>query len=93
LSKRVNYKADKHWSTAVKLRDNNTCQVCGSLNGPYHAHHIVPHSVSQELRRQISNGTTLCTSCHLSYHVQFGIGSEETFYKFKKQYTPVELSV
>lgn len=51
------------WSLAVRNRDGNKCTRCGTMEN-LHAHHIVPWRVSEELRYEISNGITLCNSCH-----------------------------
>jgi 5-methylcytosine-specific restriction endonuclease McrA len=49
------------WAHAVKRRDEYRCQECGSLED-IHAHHIVPRS--QGGQDILSNGQTLCPTCH-----------------------------
>ena len=63
---KVEKKADKEWSLAVRTRDKFTCQRCGyhhprgkSLNGA----HIISRDNSK-LRWNVNNGICLCISCH-----------------------------
>ncbi len=55
------------WGQAVKKRDNYTCTKCGNKND-VEAHHIIPYSEQPDLKYELSNGTTLCHSCHLQVH-------------------------
>jgi 5-methylcytosine-specific restriction endonuclease McrA len=59
---------DKLWRKQVKERDNHMCQICGT-NEDLHAHHIKPKSSFPELRHTLSNGITLCQTCHLEEHI------------------------
>lgn len=54
----------KHWRKAVFERDNYTCQICNVKGGTLNADHILSYATHPELRTQISNGRTLCVSCH-----------------------------
>lgn len=56
----------KEWSKKVKERDRYICQSCNkSVKGKMaHAHHIVPWLEDENKRFDISNGETLCSSCH-----------------------------
>ena len=54
----------ENWRRLVFERDNFACMSCGIRGGKLHAHHIVPFSVSEELRFEVSNGMTLCIDCH-----------------------------
>lgn len=54
----------KQWRKAVFERDNYTCQFCGLRGCRLHADHILPYSTHIELRYEVSNGRTLCVSCH-----------------------------
>ncbi len=49
------------WSWVVKDRDGWKCQICG-VDGP----HIIAHhkDTSDGMRLIVSNGQTLCRSCH-----------------------------
>ena len=54
----------KKWRVEVFKRDNFTCQIC-RVRGKYlEADHIKPFSLYPELRLDISNGRTLCKTCH-----------------------------
>lgn len=59
--KRPDYKA---WRSAVYAKDDFTCQVCFARGGRIHAHHKKQWSLYPELRYDVSNGITLCASCH-----------------------------
>lgn len=60
------------WVKAVKQRDNYTCQHCGIKENEYktktgkvlEVHHIKEWDTYPELRFEVSNGLTLCASCH-----------------------------
>lgn len=54
------------WSKAVKIRDGK-CMKCSSLNN-LHAHHIKPKATHPELKYEITNGMTLCYTCHKAEH-------------------------
>lgn len=54
------------WRLAVIQRDGK-CMNCQTLNNLI-SHHIVPWKESVELRFEISNGLTLCRSCHMKHH-------------------------
>lgn len=66
----------QEWKRLVLERDNYTCQECGRTDrNKIHAHHIVPFDESIELRFVLSNGKTLCTTCHNKIHgFQIGEG-------------------
>lgn len=52
------------WRRSVFERDNFTCQHCGVRGGELHADHIKPFATHPQLRTDLSNGRTLCVSCH-----------------------------
>lgn len=54
----------KQWRTAVFERDSYTCQNCGQVGGKLNADHIKRFADFPELRLDVSNGRTLCESCH-----------------------------
>jgi 5-methylcytosine-specific restriction endonuclease McrA len=66
------------WARAVKARDGMRCVECGATDR-LHAHHIVRWIHSVELRYELSNGVTLCYSCHEKAH-----GPEFGSRRFKK---------
>lgn len=53
----------RNWRSSVFMRDNFTCQQCGS-NNPLQAHHIYMWSKYSDKRFDIDNGITLCKDCH-----------------------------
>jgi 5-methylcytosine-specific restriction endonuclease McrA len=68
---RIEYKL---WRHNIFERDDYTCQMCNVKGKAIHADHIIPWSVSKELRYDINNGRTLCIECHEqtdSYPKQF----------------------
>ena len=57
----------KNWAKEILERDNHTCQKCGLRSeekGIMEAHHIKPISKYPSLVLDISNGITLCYTCH-----------------------------
>lgn len=62
----IEYKA---WRKFIFERDNYTCRGCGDKNGQgktvrLEAHHILPRRDFPHLIFDLSNGITLCKSCH-----------------------------
>lgn len=55
------------WRDNVFKRDNNICQDC-FMTEKLHAHHIKPWNEFPDLRFELSNGITLCNSCHAKRH-------------------------
>jgi 5-methylcytosine-specific restriction endonuclease McrA len=53
------------WQLAVFKRDEHKCTMCGAVDQIV-AHHIFPFNKYTSLRYCVSNGITLCRSCHPS---------------------------
>ena len=62
----------KIWRKSVFTRDDYTCQACRVKGGYLHPHHVKNFSEWPELRVILSNGITLCKSCHYKFHKQYG---------------------
>lgn len=59
----------KEWRRLVYERDSYTCQHCGDKRGGnLHAHHKKGFADYPDLRYDVDNGLTLCTSCHSKVH-------------------------
>ena len=58
----------KYWRTSVFKRDDYTCQKCGLFGGELNAHHLKHFATHPELRTELSNGITLCKTCHKKEH-------------------------
>jgi hypothetical protein len=63
------------WRKAVYYRDYWTCQKCGYKGKNICAHHIESYTSNKELRTCISNGITLCNTCHKDLHHKYGYGN------------------
>lgn len=93
LSKSVNKhrSAAMKWAKEVKERDEYVCQRphcpdCHNVpSKSNHAHHIAPRSRRPDLKRELSNGLTLCFGAHDWVHshpieaTELGLLSDETY--------------
>ena len=57
------------WRDFVVNRDMK-CMVCGEPK-KLRAHHIYSWKHYPELRYKLSNGITLCSSCHIRFHTDY----------------------
>ena len=55
------------WTMAIFRRDCFSCQWCKAKR-VLNAHHLFPWALFPELRFTVSNGITLCLSCHRTLH-------------------------
>lgn len=60
----------KIWRESVLRRDNRMCVFCSKEGPIMHVDHIKPFAEHPELRLDISNGRTLCISCHRKRHAK-----------------------
>lgn len=67
LDRDTKSKIYKRWRYSVFVKDDWKCQNCGT-DESLHAHHIIEWDVDPELRYEVSNGLTLCSSCHCKHH-------------------------
>lgn len=56
--------AIKEWKLQVFQRDDWSCRCCGVRGVKLNAHHIKRFRDYPSLRTELSNGITLCVSCH-----------------------------
>ena len=68
------------WAKNIKVRDNYTCQKCGKIGGRLNSHHLNAYRTHNDLRNELSNGVTLCQSCHTSFHKKYGYKCTESNY-------------
>ncbi len=62
-------RADTIWSQAVRQRDDHRCRRCRKRDEHgNHAHHIAPRSRRPDLKRDLTNGATVCPPCHNWIH-------------------------
>jgi hypothetical protein len=80
----------KLWRKSVFERDNYTCQVCKykshtSINNKsdIQVHHIKPFAYFPNLRLEITNGITLCISCHRKTETFGKRNKEIAYYEWK----------
>ena len=78
----------KDWRLSVFLRDNKTCIICSSKKD-IEADHIKPWSIFPELRFTLSNGRTLCHSCHVNTPTYFNNRSGFNQYTYGLFLSPI----
>jgi hypothetical protein len=71
-SRNTRLSEDKAWSREDMVRAGFRCLRCGN-NGRLNAHHIESFARNPELRRELSNGATLCVCCHKEFHTRYGL--------------------
>lgn len=79
----------KKWRSSVYERDGYTCRVCGgSESGTLNAHHLDGWNWCIEKRFKVSNGVTLCQTCHAGFHKEYGGGgnTREQFEAYVKRW-------
>lgn len=62
----------RSWRFKVYKRDSFTCQICGQVHGDLNAHHLDGYSWAEDKRYDVSNGVTLCLTCHKAFHSENG---------------------
>lgn len=73
-----NYPEYYEWRNNVFKRDSHTCQICNiSKSGEMVAHHKDSHDWCIVRRLDVSNGVTLCETCHTDFHMQYGYGDND----------------
>ena len=79
--------ADKEWRRSVFVRDDWTCQVCGSRGGRLVSHHTDAYHWCVERRHDITNGVTLCLEDHIRFHTKYGThnNTEAQWLQFKAE--------
>ena len=75
---RLNDRKFSGYSEFVKMvlaRDNYTCQCCGTNNNNMRVHHLDGYNWCKEKRTDVTNGITLCKTCHNNFHMKYGKGN------------------
>ena len=80
------------WRNEVFSRDKYTCCVCGDARGGnLIAHHLDGWAENEDSRFDISNGVTLCSTCHKAFHSAYGYGrdTKAQFLEWRRDNTEV----
>lgn len=87
LDQRKGY-LSRRWTTTVKRKYENKCDVCGDTTSTTHAHHLDNWKDNPDKRFDEYNGVCLCESCHYKFHSKYGksLNTKEQYYKFKEDY-------
>lgn len=64
--KSLTNKADRIWSSRVKVRAAGRCERCGRYEG-VQSHHVVSRK-NRRLRFDVRNGCATCAGCHWFAH-------------------------
>jgi len=92
--KKIEYRGKEHlndwqykqWRKEVYKKDNYICDCCGYSKGKtLNAHHLEGWISNIDLRYEVSNGITLCETCHIEFHKKYGYGNNTKvqYLKFK----------
>lgn len=68
---RMNKPEYEQWRKDVFSRDGYICQKC-SAQHTLCCHHVLNFAQHVDLRTDVDNGKTLCSSCHISFHSKYG---------------------
>lgn len=90
---RRNYPEYYSFLKEVLDRDNHNCVVCQRKDSLC-VHHKDAYHWCKERRTDVSNGVTLCTTCHNHFHsiYTYRNNTEDQFINFYNQYANTELS-
>ncbi|CDN42079.1 hypothetical protein BN871_AT_00810 [Paenibacillus sp. P22] len=66
------YQAYREWRTEVFERDGYRCRCCGESRRYLNAHHILNYAEHRDRRVDVTNGVTLCKTCHDHFHRLYG---------------------
>lgn len=73
---RANLPEQRRWKKEVYKRDAYACVCCGSKkSNTLRAHHLDGYNWCVGRRTDISNGVTLCDTCHKDFHANYGYGN------------------
>lgn len=70
-----NYKEYREFTYKVMARDHYTCVCCGKHTHDIDVHHLDGYNWCIEKRLDVSNGITLCSNCHKTFHANYGTGN------------------
>ena len=74
-------------------RDNYKCLVCDG-NSKLVAHHLESFADNKDLRFELDNMATMCETCHIDFHKQYGFGNNtrEQFEEYYNKHTKITLA-
>ena len=56
---------------AKKVKRIQKCDCCGTVDGPFQAHHLWSKHKHPSLAYEVANGIALCPECHTGYHTKY----------------------